>query len=390
MMLNRWIASACLIVALVWGSTAQAQQLYSLEPGSGGQIQIGGGLPLPVGPAGIFGGGKVPGEAALFPPLLVQPRHLVIKETVGGALQFPPGVLSRMAPGVPNPIAVFSQNVAVFQVATSIDYRWPAANATFARNGGPGDGTRLTIGGAGKAIYNAGPNQFGGAAQFAIAPGVNAGTGRLGPSAAGIKPIASVWLNFTRMAPASVMTVAIVGASAPGGLAQAGAPIAAPGATTMFPRPPNGFGRVNQVTTGTAMNPINVVGPNGTIMGSEFPLGLVPVRTPGGGFVNLPGLTNMVTISKGFPWTTGTITLSQPGALNGREIFYLKGKDTRVAGEGNISLVSGALSLRRISGRNANRGWLSLTLPEPSWALGSMGALAMLGACHGVVRRRLS
>lgn len=376
MMLNRWIASACISVALVWGSTAQAQRLYSLQPGSGGQLQIGGGLPLPVGPAGIFNGGKTFADRANFPPLLVPPRNLVVKELVGGGLQLPAGLLSRMAPGVPNPIAVFPQNPKVFQVATSIDYRFPAAGATFAPNGGPGDATLVT-GGGGRAIYNAGPNQFGGAAQFAIAPGVAAGTARLGQSAGGIKPIASVWLNFTAMAPASVMAVAVVGASAPNGLAQAGAPIAAPVATTMFPRPPNGFGAVN---VGTAMAfPVGVAG---TIMGSLYPI------FPLGAAV--PGLTNMVTASKGFPWTTGTITLSQPGAVPA-EIFFLKGQDTRnVAGEGNISLVSGALSLRKLSGPNGNRGWLSLTLPEPSWALGSMSALAMLGAFHGVVRRRLS
>ncbi len=385
MMLNHWIASACISVALVWGGTAQAQRLYSLQPGSGGQLQIGGGLPLPVGPAGIFNGGKVPGEAALFPPLLVQPRNLVVQELVGGGLQLPAGLLSRMAPGVPNPIAVFPQNPAVFQVATSIDYRFPAAAATFAPQGGPGNTILASAGGTGRAIYNAGPNRFGGAAQFAIAPGVNAGTSRLA-SVGGVKPIASVWINFSRMAPASVMAVAVVGASAPGGLAQPGAPIAAPFATTMFPRPTNGFGAVNLVNPPGAF----LVGPAGTIMASLYPIGNLPNPTPGGGVVNLPGLTNMVTISKGFPWTTGTITLSQMGAVP-PEIFFLKGKDTRnVAGEGNISLVSGALSRRRLSGPNGNRGWLSLTLPEPSAALGAMGALAMLGACHGVVRRRLS
>ena len=50
----------------------------------------------------------------------------------------------------------------------------------------------------------------------------------------------------------------------------------------------------------------------------------------------------------------------------------------------------GSLSARALSGPNANRGWLSLTLvvPEPTAALGAVGALAMLGLCHGLVRRR--
>ena len=101
--------------------------------------------------------------------------------------------------------------------------------------------------------------------------------------------------------------------------------------------------------------------------------------------------SNMVTASKGFPWTTGLITISQPGA-GPPEVFFLSGTDMRVAGVGNVSLVSGALSVRALSGPNANRGWLSLdlvaTAPEPSVALGLGGALAMLALCHGLVRRR--
>jgi hypothetical protein len=95
----------------------------------------------------------------------------------------------------------------------------------------------------------------------------------------------------------------------------------------------------------------------------------------------------MVTASKGFPWSTGFITISQPGA-GPPEIFFLSGTDMRVGGVGNLSMVSGALSLRALSGPNANRGWVSLNLPEPTVALGGMGALAMLAFCHGLVRRR--
>jgi len=96
--------------------------------------------------------------------------------------------------------------------------------------------------------------------------------------------------------------------------------------------------------------------------------------------------SNMVTATKGFPWTTGAITISAPGTPP--ELFFLSGTDMRVAGSGNVSLVSGALSQRALSKANANRGWLSLTLPEPTAALGAAGALVMLGICHGLVRRR--
>ncbi len=117
-------------------------------------------------------------------------------------------------------------------------------------------------------------------------------------------------------------------------------------------------------------------------------MGLIASDVPGTGLT----LSNMVTSSKGFPWSTGLVTVSQPGAMGGPEVFFLSGTDMRgtgtMIGAGNVSLVSGSLSLRLLSGPNANRGWLSLTLPEPTAALGAAGALAMLGLCHGLVRRR--
>jgi hypothetical protein len=97
----------------------------------------------------------------------------------------------------------------------------------------------------------------------------------------------------------------------------------------------------------------------------------------------------MVTSSKGFPWTTGKITISQPGALPEPEVFFLSGTDTRdTQGTGNVTLVSGALSQRALSGPNANRGWVRMLLPEPGAALGAAGALGLLGVCHSLVRRR--
>jgi hypothetical protein len=83
------------------------------------------------------------------------------------------------------------------------------------------------------------------------------------------------------------------------------------------------------------------------------------------------------------------ITVSQPGAAP-PEIFFLSGTDMRVAGVGNVSLVSGSLSDRALSGPNANRAWLRLAMPEPTVAAGAGAALAMLALCHGLVRRRSS
>ena len=115
------------------------------------------------------------------------------------------------------------------------------------------------------------------------------------------------------------------------------------------------------------------------------PAGTVPSSITLGGAAPFP--SNMVTSSKGYPWSTGFIKISQPAA-GPPEVFWLSGTDMRVSGIGNISLVSGALSTRALSGPNANRGWLSLNLPEPTAALGAAAALGMLGLCHGLVRRR--
>ena len=384
MSFKRIASVACLLVALGWSTTAQAQ--YLLTGNSGGELQIGTGLPLPIGPAGIFLGGMTPGTAGTFPPLLVPPAANVstggaatrtIAQTggtaQGGAIVVPPAVLTKLAPGVPTRIAVFPTNPAVYQVATSADYAWPAATATLAPGGAPGPAI-LGTGSGGVIAYSGGAKSFGGPGQFSFTPGIGAGSGRVPPNTLGVRPVATVWINAFGALPASAMTLAVVGASNPGGLAQPGAPILSPVGTTMFGPVSPGFGAVNITTGGTPMAPVCCT------------------VTPSGGFassiaVGGPGVTNMVTGSKGFPWTTGFVTISQQAAVP-PEIFFLSGTDSRVGGVGNVSLVSGALSTRNLSGPNANRGWLSLTLPEPGAALGAAGALAALALCHGLVRRR--
>src|SRR5262249_53529042 len=99
------------------------------------------------------------------------------------------------------------------------------------------------------------------------------------------------------------------------------------------------------------------------------------------------GFTNMAT-STGYPWTTGKITVSAMLATGLPERFVLSGMDGRVNGVGAISLVSGTLSRRTLSGPNANRAWLVLNVPEPSAVVASVAGLAMLALCHGLARRR--
>lgn len=394
---KRTLQLACFLLALTWAGTAAQAQFLLTGGRSGGQLQIGTGLPLPIGPAGIFLGGMTPGDAGPenYPPLLVPPNPdfqygLSPTGTIaqdlataqGGEIVFPPSVLSRPAPGSPTPIAVFPTNPAVMQVATTISYAWPNATATLGPNLGPGSlvtGTDIVDG---IITYSAGQKAFGGAAQFSIAPGPGAGTGRVPQNGLGVPPVATVWINFQAGLPTQISQVLVAAASNQAGVGQAGRALTpTTPATTMFgpiTSAVGGFGAVN-VTTPT---PCCTMGPQGTIP-SSIPL---PATAP----------SNMVTGSRGFPWTTGFITISQPNATPAPEVFFLSGSDNRgtgtMQGQGNISLVSGALSQRALSGPNSNRGWLSLTLatPEPTAALGAAGALTMLGLCHMAVRRRRS
>lgn len=455
-MCKKSLRLTCLLIVLGvlgWGGSAWAQAggYYLLTGNSGGQLQIGTGLPLPIQ---TFRGGLTPTNGgttcqgvgcqqspdgpgtAYWPPLLVPADNRALctmvnvmgcvggpwtqpivqngTSTMGGAIAVKASALAIGAPNPAKKIAVFDTNPAVFQVATSISYEWPAASQTavFRPGGAPGMvGTPVVLGtgiSGGTITYSGSTKAFGGPAQFAIQAGPGAAGGRVGANATGQNPVASVWINFAGALPQSAMAVALVGASNPVGVAAPGANVNAASVTTMFGAiaASNGpFGAINVGHT-TMMGGMTTficdqwcVGTNGTIDtptpvngGSvqSFPLPSVTIPTTMGGTFMLPGLTNMVTNTMGFPWTTGLITLSQ-GAAVPPEIFWLSGTDMRVNGVGNISLVSGALSTRHLSGPNGNRGWLTLSLvplPEPTAALGAAAALAVLGLCHGLVRRR--
>src|SRR5262249_29098293 len=105
-----------------------------------------------------------------------------------------------------------------------------------------------------------------------------------------------------------------------------------------------------------------------------------PLATPAAVDVSIPNMTGLIAMSVkrtpanpvtnmatsvGFPWTTGRVKLSAPNALAEPEVFSITGKDSRTAmGAGTLSLVSGALSNRKVSGPNANPAWARYTLPE--------------------------
>jgi hypothetical protein len=353
------LAVAAMLVPALWGTAAQAQSQHSLVAGSGGQAQIGGGLPLPIQ---VFTLGTTPGQAAIVPPLLIPANPTpIVNQTALGAITVPASILA-LTPTAIQKQPTFASNPSVFQVNTALDYAWPSATATFAPGGGPAGGAGIFIGGGpptGVITYTNAGAAFGGSALFAVA-----GNAGLAAGGAIIGQPVTVYINYMGQVASMATGAALVGAIPNG--AQYGATTAAATVTTPGVQADPGF------------------------MGGAFGAGGTVLASVQCG-PTCPGLLNNVLGDKGFPWTTGMITVSQPAAVPA-EIFYLSGTDTRPGGvgSGNISMVSGTLSNRSLSGPNANRAWVSLQLPEPTALAGAAGALLMLGACHSMVRRRRS
>jgi hypothetical protein len=358
------------MLVLLVGSTAAQAQVFSLVAGSGGQVAIGNGLPLPIQ--------IIPptqGTGTVLPALLIQAvpftQGLTIVSNGAGDISVPTAVLSRIATGIAFQPTLAS-NPAVFQVNTAIDYAWPSAAATFSHGGSPvglkAGITSVFVGtgpAAGNVTYtnaNLGAS-FGGAALFATGPG----TGTAGGAILG-SPV-TVYINAFGQSPGPSRSAAIVGATASG--LQWGATTSAATITTMVA--PADPGWAGHPAFGGSIS----IGPGGTVIAS------VQCVSP------CLGLNNNVLGDKGFPWTTGQAVLSAFGAAP-PEVFTITGGDTRPGGvgPGNIQMVTGTVSDRAASGPNANRGWVSLTLPEPAAMLGVTGAFLMLGLCNTVVRRR--
>ncbi len=365
------ILTTSLLVLLAGSMTAQAQ-VFSLTAGSGGQAAIGNGLPLPIQIIPIS-----QGVGTVLPQLLVPAlpfaQGLTIVSDGAGGVSIPAGVLSRIATGIAMQPALAS-NPAVFQVNTAVDYSWPETAATFSPGGSPvgllAGLTSVFVGtgpSGGNVTYtNANlANSFGGAATFATAPG----TGTAGGAIPG-SPV-TVFINAFGQTPVTAMSAALVGATAAG--LQWGASTLLPTITTNVPVADPGW--AGHPGFGGSIS----IGPGGTVLAS------VQCVSP------CAGLNNNVLGEKGFPWTTGQAVISAFNAAPA-EIFTITGGDTRVGGvgPGNIQMVTGTVSDRALSGPNANRGWVSLTLPEPTALLGVTGAFAMLGLCNTVVRRRRS
>jgi hypothetical protein len=417
------IGSLLLGLGLAGTATGAITKTYSLAAGSGGQLAIGGGLPLPIQPT--FNATAI---GTVFPPLLLippAPGATVMQTQMAGRgkkLVVPTGALHKSASW--KMLGQNANNPALYVVATDLEYSWPEQQATFSTAARTGLTTTTGTGVYGTVTYsNALGSKFGGPAQFkfTIDPTPPPATGGVPPYLQGnLKTNVAVSLYViyppapsAAQAPctnpafggANAACVAFIvellpSQTAGGGQALAGAgggqvmspyngttpggtPMAFTGTTRVRNGPKPGLGAV-KAGTGS----IHPGGPRGTI--SLFAYG---GTGPGTG----TGLTNMAT-STGFPWTTGMITISAPGAKGAPEVFKITGKDARheVSGQGVLQMVSGAVSARVATGDNANRGWIRLILvgPEEVPALSPVALAAtaglMLLAAGYAMRRRFS
>jgi hypothetical protein len=395
------------------GTAAGATHRYSLSNGSGGQMQIGGGLPLP-----IQATCNATCTGTHFPPLLVE-RVLsatvvqTTTRTTGQKLMVPKGVLSRPA-HVPAPkiLGQADNNPALYAVATNIKWTWPETARTFSLSRRTGNTTTTFNAGGGRSIRysNALGRKFGGPANFALylgAPGPPGGGGPPGDLKANagatlyiiaVQPTGQPPCTHPAFAGANPACVAAIANVLPTGGTTMTRGLAAPGGGSGAP----------PFTTGPLV-PFTVTTPGGTPIqvGQGGPIPGIGVVKAGGaprGTISLfawagatVGLTNMAS-SSGFPWTTGMLTIKATAAGGAGESWKITGRDNRNAkGVGAIKMVSGALSQRTVTGDNANRGWVRLNLmrsPEPGVPALSPVALAataglMLLAAGYAMRRRL-
>jgi hypothetical protein len=362
---------ACLLVVIGFAGAANAQAYYSIT-GGGGQAQIGDGLPLPIQVNKTTMGGPI-GTGTMFPPLLIpinpdKGKALVKQTGVNPAqMKVPPGVFLRI-PTAAKKVGVANNNPKVFMVRTKITFSGPAkikGTMTFKKDGVRTKAVSFAGAPAGAvAKYSGSTNRFGGPSQTRIAIASKIG----------------VFVNPGQMLPCKhpafgggdSLCLAPLVPAYPATLAAGG------GAMTML-------GKVTAGITVTTPGGPPAMSPGVVVLSIPNTTGLIAKSAQA---KKTGTLTNMAT-SVGFPWTTGKIVLSQPSALAVYEKFTVTGKDARSSkGAGTVSLVAGALSNRKLSGPNSNKSWARYTLPEPGPALGAAAALAVLGLCHGLVRRR--
>lgn len=355
----------CVVVGLVaaaGGASAKLKTRHSITgPGNNALFWIGGGLPLPITPFTIPVGTQPPNPTA---GRILPTPAATVKQTIGAdpkQLTIPAKVLTN--PAAPQfTLGVFANNPTLFSVQSNLGFEWPGAfNGPVVFRAGGRTGSPVTtfvspvptgLGGIpGLMRYSSTGNQFG------------------GPGQGRVSGTAKVWAIAVSPPPCG-----------PG-------PTCVAAKIVANPAPQQAAGAPFGFTTST--NPVNQVP------------GIYAVIATGAGGIAFrtatansnPGPTNAAK-SVGGPWTTGRITISQTAALGTTEAWTVTGSDNRVGGVGTISLVSGALSTRTLSGPNANRGWLHLNIPASAGAvpgLSSWGvaivALVTLGSAVLMGRR---
>lgn len=357
------ILASVLVLGLAWATVAQAQYAsYSLSGNS--RAQIGDGLPLPVtfqpAPNGAV---QVPAGATVMQTAGPDPKAMKFTK------QPSPFFSTTMAT-----IGLHLLNKALFQVRTSLIVNGPAAGtAVFAAGGrsgppvfswcpgqplpftvNPGCLNGLTGGGTAAPFkarmrYASVANQFGGVLQASVGGGTKGG--------------ASVVLNVGVGAPCKHVALGGPDANCLGAFSPVAVDPTGVGGGALGTGTGDGF-LSNPNPPAAIIHPVNVAA-NGIVISAG----------PAGGAIPANGV-----LSYGAPYTTGNVTVTANTALGAPEIFVLAGSDNRVDGIGSISLVSGGLSTRVLSGANANRGWLNYTVDAFSVPAISNGGLVLLSA----------
>jgi hypothetical protein len=391
------LGTGIVLVALAVAAAAQAGTKYYSVNGGGGQAQIGDGLPLPnqiqFTPSGV-----PIGTGTMFPPLLIpvnsNKMKALVKQTTTMTMQpkmtVGPGVLRRipttnntpMGAPVPKAIAVAKFNALVVQVRTTLSFSAPAQKLTTPM-GAKAPGTRVFATGqrvnktttyngtpvGSKVVYKSKGARFGGPAQTRIK---NIGIAPV-PNPLG-KGVIGVWADLADQIKYATLPCVHPSFGGPDNNCF----------VTKVPAYPRTLAAAGGPMTNVQTSPGTPAAKPGMVAVSVAGMGTVLMSTP----TQATGAVNNMATSVGFPWTTGALTISQPGAILAPEKFHITGMDGRVKGVGTIQLVSSSLSKRLATGANANRSWMEYQLPEPGAVLGAAVAFVVLGLCHGFVRRR--
>jgi hypothetical protein len=355
------LTSLLVALVLVVGAWSAAQaRIHGLTGNA--RFQIGDGLPLPIGFTAAPNGKVLPVAGATVM------QHGVHTAANPAKLVMDPFMWSYDA--APINLPVFQSNPNVFQVHTNLTYMLPKDKVIFSAGRRTGASTVTFCGQPGSTVTAMGNPGCGGG---------TLGTGLLrytrttnqfgGPSQGNVGGTADVALRGGNPAPCAG-TAMCIAAFFDAGPAATGALGAAFGFTNnTSPAVPNPGAFIATVTgMGAVVNLVLAVG---------------------------PGLNNKGT-SWGGPWTSGMVSASAPQAVP-PELFQLTGNDARASGSGTgmLSLVAGGFSQRSISGPNANRGWLNMTIGAqtshvplmPAYGVAALVALTALSGAYALRRR---